>query len=294
MSLRTRSSLPVCLLLAGCGGPADFRDTSEPLPPWTGTTGAGGLTGELPGDTDTAPGSTGPDTTGADATGLDPSGGGVTAGSTGDPSATGCESVDWVWCDDFESGLDPSYVPWIIGEGTVAVDGTRAHSGTGSLRATGLGFTTMLGIPVPGPVFHGRVYLTSDTPMNEGHNTYIAAGEGTGDPNTGEWIRIGEHRQQLEINRRSDDAELLSSGDYNSLEGAVQLQPDVWYCLEFRYDGPGREVQIWVDGVEVESLHATDWGADYATFKLGYERYHGPDKTLWYDDLALDVDRVGC
>lgn len=209
--------------------------------------------------------------------------------------AVGCDVQGVTLCDDFEAGvLGAHYREVNFGPSAIALDSTRAHGGTQSVKVTASGFTQMLATDVPAPRFYGRVYIMSDTPMNPGHNTYINAGEGDGDPNHGEWVRIGEHRAQLEINRKSDDAELLSSGDYNSLDGATQFAPDVWYCVEFLFDGPGREVEIWVDGDAVEKLHATDWGAEYETFKFGYERYHGPDKTLWYDDLALGTQRIGC
>lgn len=211
------------------------------------------------------------------------------------PIDASCDGIQATMCDDFESdALDARYREVNFGPSAFSVDTSRAHSGTRSVKVQSMGFTQMLAVPVPAKTFYGRVYLTSDTPMNPGHNTYIAAGEGDGDPNHGEWIRIGEHREQLEINRKSDDKELLSSGDYNSLEGATQMAADTWYCLEFLYDGPGQTVRIWVDGAPVEKLHATDWTADYETFKFGYERYHGPDKTLWYDDLALGTERIGC
>ncbi|XXT49966.1 hypothetical protein WMF23_00155 [Sorangium sp. So ce542] len=27
---------------------------------------------------------------------------------------------------------------------------------------------------------------------------------------------------------------------------------------------------------------------------FGFEKYHGENKTIWYDDLALSAERVGC
>lgn len=207
----------------------------------------------------------------------------------------GCDGAGAALCDDFEGAqIDPRYREINFGQPAFTLDTSWSHSGQQSIKVTSMGFTQMLAVEVPASKFYGRVYISSDTPMNAGHNTYINAGEGDGDPNSGEWIRIGEHREQLEINRKSDDKEFLSSGDYNSLEGATQFEANTWYCLEFLFDGPGSEVRVWVEGEEVPKLHATDWTANYQTFKFGYERYHGPDKTLWYDDLALGTERIGC
>jgi len=77
--------------------------------------------------------------------------------------------------------------------------------------------------------------------------------------------------------------------------GGVKLLKDTWYCLEFYYDGPGQETRVFVDNTEVAPLHTTDWGTlDYKIFKLGFEKYHGAAKTLWYDDLAIATEQVGC
>lgn len=176
----------------------------------------------------------------------------------------------------------------------MTLDSTVAHGGSRSVKVTGTDFSQMLGVAVPSK-FWGRVYLRSDTDIQMGHNTYVAAGTGTGDPNEGTYIRIGEHQCQLELNRNTDDKELLSNGGTYMCEGGVKLLKDAWYCLEFYYDGPGSETRVFVDGSEVAALHATDWGPyEYKIFKLGFEKYHGAAKTLWYDDLALGPEQLHC
>ena len=176
----------------------------------------------------------------------------------------------------------------------IALDTSVFHGGKQSLKVTGTDFSQMLGVTVPSK-FWGRVYLRSDTDIQQGHNTYVAAGTGSGDPNEGTYIRIGEHQCQLELNRNTDDKELLSNGGQYMCEGGVKLLKDTWYCLEFYYDGPGQETRVFVDSTEVTALHTTDWGAlDYKIFKLGFEKYHGAAKTLWYDDLAIASQQLGC
>src|SRR5690606_20378145 len=174
-------------------------------------------------------------------------------------------------------------------------DATLGRSGTHSLKVVGTGFSQMLGLATPGPAFWGRVYLRSDTEIQDGHNTYVAATDADGDPNSNEQIRIGEHKCQLEVNRRSDDAERLSNvGEYDCT-GGVKLLADTWYCIEYFYDGPNSELRVFVDGAEIPELHVTDWGPyQYQLFKLGYEKYHGGNKTLWYDDVALGTSQIGC
>ncbi len=225
-----------------------------------------------------------------------PAGGSAAGGGgNGDP----CDGAS-ILCSDFETGSIPSeLVFWpehlraMLGS-FVTLDTTTAHRGQSALKVIGTDFSQMLGVAVPS-AFWGRVYLRSDTDIQQGHNTYLAAGTGTGDPNNGTYIRIGEHQCQLELNRSTDDKELLSNGGTYACQGGVQLLKDTWYCLEFSYDGPGQEIRVFVDGAEVDALHSTDWGVfDYKIFKLGFEKYHGQNKTLWYDDLALGTSRLDC
>jgi hypothetical protein len=238
----------------------------------------------------------GQDTGGGSSAGAPSGGGGAGgAGSSGDP----CDGAS-ILCSDFEAMALPSeLVFWpehlrAMQGSFVTLDSTLAHSGQSSLKVTGTDFSQMLGVAVPSK-FWGRVYLRSDTDIQQGHNTYVAAGTGTGDPNNGTYIRIGEHQCQLELNRSTDDKELLSNGGTYACQGGVQLLKDTWYCLEFSYDGPGQEIRVFVDGAEVSALHSTDWGSfDYKIFKLGFEKYHGDSKTLWYDDLALGTAQLGC
>jgi hypothetical protein len=177
----------------------------------------------------------------------------------------------------------------------VSIDSSSANSGTRSVKVVGSEFSQMLGVATHGATFWGRVHLMSDTDIQNGHNTYIAATDGDGDPNAGEHIRIGEHQCQLEVNRKTDDKELLSNGGTYECNGGVKLVANTWYCLEFFYDGPGSSLQVFVDGDEVPELHATDFGPyQYSLFKFGFEKYHGDAKNLWYDDLALGTERIGC
>ncbi|WP_437276340.1 hypothetical protein WME90_34545 [Sorangium sp. So ce375] len=219
----------------------------------------------------------------------------TTSTATGDPDPGGCS----IFCSDFEGGSLPSELQFFPEyqrskmADFVTLDST-GHSGTHSVKVSGTDFSQMLGVAVPSN-FWGRIYLKSATDIQMGHNTYVAAVEGNGDPNNGEQIRIGEHQCQLELNRKSDDKEMLSNGGMYMCSGGVKLVANTWYCLEFHYDGPGRSVSVFVDGAEVNAMHVTDWGPyDYKLFKFGFEKYHGGAKTMWYDDLALNSARVGC
>ena len=52
---------------------------------------------------------------------------------------------------------------------------------------------------------------------------------------------------------------------------------------------------MFVNGTEVTALHVSDWGPyTYDIFKFGFENYGGAVRTLWYDDVVVAPEQVGC
>ena len=42
-------------------------------------------------------------------------------------------------------------------------------------------------------------------------------------------------------------------------------------------------------------LHHTDWPLDtYDSVRFGFEKYAGPGIDVWYDDIAIGTERIGC
>jgi hypothetical protein len=292
--------------LVGCAGSSGMGA------PATGTgTGAGGTAGGSGGvqtsgtggtTTTGAGGATGSGgTAGGTGAGGSSGAGGTTGSGAGGASAGGCPAGT-TFCADFESGTLPAGAMFFpeYQRANVAtfmtIDGAVAHGGTHALKVNGTDFSQMLGVPTAGPTFWVRAYLRADLDIQEGHNTYfLATTDATGDPNMNEAVRVGEHECQLELNRRSDDKELLSNGGTYQCMGGVVLKKETWYCLEAFYDGPNKEVRVFVDKTEVPQLHVTDWGPyTYKMFKFGFEKYHGPNRTLWFDDVAVGPQRIPC
>jgi hypothetical protein len=299
--------VPLCLLMVvsgsvGCGASGD-GGADDVAKGGTGSKagssggGSAGLSGS--GGGQSASGGNGGSAANSQAGGSAGSSGSSSAegGSVGGGSAGPCGAASFL-CTDFEADAIPPELVFFpeylrANQSLISIDSALARGGSRSLKVTGNEFSQMLAATVPSK-FWGRLYLRSDTDIQQGHNTYVAAGTSDGDPNNGEYVRIGEHQCQLELNRKSDDKELLSNGGQYTCSGGVKLLADTWYCLEFLYDGPGSETRVFVDGSEITELHA-DWGPyEYKVFKLGFEKYHGAAKTLWYDDLALAPERIGC
>lgn len=49
-----------------------------------------------------------------------------------------------------------------------------------------------------------------------------------------------------------------------------------------------------LNSTQIGALHA-NWGPHtYAFFKFGYENYSGGARTVWYDDVAVGNQQIGC
>ena len=82
---------------------------------------------------------------------------------------------------------------------------------------------------------------------------------------------------------------------YNDAKPGVAFTPSTWVCLEALIDHTRPEIDVWVDGTEVPDLHHTDWPLDtYDSVRFGFEKYAGPGIDVWYDDIAIGTERIGC
>lgn len=288
----------------GTGSGRDGGNGSGGVPPGTGGAGTAGAHGS--GGSNGSGGAGGPSGTGGTAAGGNGGTGGSGSGTGGAVGLIGRCPAGAIFCADFETGAIPSqalFFPEYLRPTMstyVTVDGTLGHNSAHALKVAGTSFSQMLGVLTGTPTFWTRVYLRSDADVSTimGHGTYVAVTDNNGDPNLGQHVRVGEHSCQLELNRRSDDKELLTDapdGGVYQCSGGIVFAPNTWYCLEGFYDGPRSEVRVFVDGIEATTLHVTDWGPyAYDMFKFGFENYSSPSRTMWYDDIAIASQRIGC
>jgi len=280
-----------------------------------GTTGAGGAAGR--GGTAGAGGSSG----GAGGTGSGGRGGtgggsggrgggaGTSTGGTGGVANPCATRAGLRFCDTFESktvGAFTAAAPWVLqaGTGAITIDGTTpAHSGTKSVKvhATDNDFDTLFVLhdstilPAPSGRFFLRAYLRLSRAMAGGHNSYIIA-----DPfamqGTGNNVRIGEMNAMLMYTIQGDAHGALSNQNfYNDGKPGIAFAPSTWVCLEVLIDRGKPEIDVWVEGTEVPDLHHTDWPLDnYDSIRFGFEKYAGPAIDIWYDDIAIGTERIGC
>ncbi len=235
------------------------------------------------------------------------SGGAGGMGGGGDP----CQAPGMLICDDFEAADAqswPSGSAWEIqqvGQGTVEVDSSvAAHSGTRSIHVHGGDddYQTMFvheGAPLPSPEqrLYLRAYLRLAEPMQSGHNTYFKAGyypDGSGtDPYE---TRVGVHEQMLDINQQEGDRGYLSNEAFwQDMVIGPGLVAGEWRCVEVLLDHANTEIDVWLESQEIPDLHHLDWlQDDYDTVSFGFEKYAGPATDVWYDDVAISTERIGC
>jgi hypothetical protein len=224
-------------------------------------------------------------------------------------------------CDGFESaavGGPPNPQLWTIsqpdctGSGTLAVDGSQAHSGKQSVKVDGGGgycdhifIANASVIATLGPQVYTRLFIRVGVPLGAGHVSFLAMKDSA---DMGGDVRMGGEDMVLMYNRESDDATLPVMSPTGTGE-SVALAANTWTCIESHFDETAGTIDTWVDGKEVAGLvengtptpdvstqwlSQAGWKPTLADFRIGWESYSGQTMTLWFDDVALASQRIGC
>lgn len=234
------------------------------------------------------------------------------------PLANPCKGL--AVCDGFESataGGPPNAALWTVGganctgTGQASVDATAARSGKQSLKVTSTGGYCnhiFAATPVPFPAakrFYGRFYVRFAEALGDGHVTFMAMKD-TADNQRD--LRMGGQNRILMWNRESDDATLPVLSP-QGIALSVVPAAGAWHCVEFSVNGNRGGLKTWFNGAPVTGLQVDTtptpevdsqwlargpWHPALADFRLGWESYAGQPMTLWFDDVALDQERIRC
>lgn len=259
-----------------------------------------------PTDTTTEPGTT-PDPTGTDTSSMpvDPTPGNGTA----------------LLEEDFESyttGAPPEgynlFVGWVYnptnlsGPEMVEVDGAKAHGGSKSLHIKSVSNPAQLAWDIPPGnrrlYVRSWVYLTNRKLGNNSdgnHETLIALRRDPTSANSE--IRFGEIKGAVGTNEVPTDAVSPPVDKWNT---GPEIPKGKWVCIEvaFLADLPYHELYAWADGELVHSVtKAADWhapvpdawmGTSLAQIVFGWHSFTSFSEELWFDDIVIATDRVGC
>ncbi len=284
---------------ASAGGAATGGETTAGGTSTGGATGSGGAVGT--GGTGGAVATGGAVSTGgAVATGGETATGGAGTGGTTEPGA--CPTDAW-FCTGFEDATLPpagaSYQPaykvqsgeWsthmalqtaVVGSKTQALEVKQTNE-----------FWAMLAVPVQAPTFWARLYVRSTEDLGQtDHNAFFMAMTGDGDQNGGDNVEIAEQYCQVVLNLH-DDVVTSIGGTPACGTGHAPLAKDTWHCMEAYFDGPNGAVQVYSDNEKIIDKAGLTT-LDFKTFSFGFVKFHGPDRTMYYDDVAVGPTRIGC
>ena len=271
-----------------------------------GTTGAAGSTGVA--GTGGRAGSTGTaGTTGAAGTGGRAGGPGTAGSGAGGATTSGCPASA-TFCSTFETTALPTGASYKVnaapGEWTrdFAVDTAQKHAGNSSLRvksSTESGTSgsdyKMLAVPATQGTFWTRFWLRSDIDLGGDHNAFTEASD-SDDPNSAVHYEFGE---DVGIDLHVDDSAIRWPVGYgrqtNGSTKPYVLPKNTWYCIEVFYDGANKAQQLYINNQLL--IDAPNFPAAAQTglkfFRFGFHSFHGPARTIWYDDVVVAPTRVG-
>lgn len=234
---------------------------------------------------------------------------------TSDP-ARSCDGHDYILCLDFEDD-EVGGIPegWTRNGDLVSVQDDFAHLGTKSLRTDAQPEwrrriehdASMIGTSHWGRVFY-RVAQPIPT-AGLVHSTHVSL-VGVG-PNIGE----AEYRYFDSIKAPFD-----GQGIEDRLQFVFNVQPqgpefargtgwferyyeDQWHCAEWFVDAAEQSYAFYYDGEELFSFsdgpgnyEESEIPDSYSIITLGWTNYQtaAPGFTAWYDDFAIDDERIGC
>jgi hypothetical protein len=220
--------------------------------------------------------------------------------------------------DDFESGslskwtiTDRDFNPLPSGSNVVAIDTTRAHSGTHSVKITpSNGSGGLFGTVPPGATFYGRAWVYMDADPGMGHwEGIVARGAARNSMTSPAELRLGGQFDILYMNDNQTDGYFLTNPNFFSDHMGVAPPVSKWVCEEFYFGDD--TVKWWITDVnatpaatpflDIEPTSTwyqgeppTPWSPTYATIVFGYGIFGSNTLNVWYDDVAIDTSRIGC
>jgi len=247
---------------------------------------------------------------------------GAGGGAAGSAGSDRCRSGGAL-CDDFEDGAStPDASKWAVltsysgmpsTVNSVVIDGAQAHSGHRSVHVhTETGDPVYLEarkLPGSGNHYFVRAFAYFDVDPGARSRGHWGAVVGVGRKDTGGQdveVRFGGQFDILVANYSPNDALQISSSRDGFYDDGVKLPVRTWTCLEIEFDGAGGALHVFMEGTEIDRLHVTDWGQFghsptpnwspvYDRIRIGYQSWNADTPVdVWYDSIAIDVQRIGC
>jgi hypothetical protein len=232
--------------------------------------------------------------------------------------------------DDFDAGstLDAqwfAYPDFDVNQ-QPKIDTTRTHTPPNAIKLTPSSSGVFLmnqmgaGLPAAGNKFYARVWVNFEkaTSAVGGHSAFLVGA--VGKDNAGTELRLGMSSPGStvmldlnlinatdggggEVTRFSNG--FTTGGNPGDFPGmGFGFEANQWYCVEALFDGAGSEFKVWVADTEIPELTVHDfsangaartmWGPTFNYIKIGGQNYSGNIGPVWYDDIFVGTEPVGC
>jgi hypothetical protein len=245
---------------------------------------------------------------------------GAGGGQSGGPPS--CAASKYLICEDFESTASGAIPMGWNKQGDIEVTTDDAYQSAHSLKVFVTAGKTenyrsiSMNPSALGTGHWGRVYYKVQAPVPAyfAHDTFVAfTGNGPDAAFKNENVRVvdtvhnADATHQFLYNVQPSGAEFGKGSPY-----PYTFQDGGWHCAEWHIDNPTQSYHFYYDGTEVTSI-AIDNGAGkyqgseipaaFSQLTLGVAQYQSPPNgftqqpmwfTAWFDDLALDTNRIGC
>jgi hypothetical protein len=217
--------------------------------------------------------------------------------------------------------------------GAPVIDSSKSASPPNSARTQGTSsgdgsfLVPVSGLPAPMNRFYVRVRINFGTGTSAltGHVGYIVGATTRSESGTelrlGASIPPGFATAMMDLNLQNPidsggEVTRFSNGfttGGNPINAAgFDFIAGHWYCLEALFDGGNDAFQVWVDSTATPNVATeitdmavtnfaatgqparTSWAPTFSFIKIGAQNYSGDIGTVWYDDVVVATQMVGC
>lgn len=203
---------------------------------------------------------------------------------------------DAFFCTGFENGF-PQGTANILGGSPIAnafvLDTTQRNSGAQSFHLPAgpnqAFLYRVLAIPLTRQQFWVRLFFRTDVAFgsSNSHESIFA-------PSTGSLAQDNNNETRIELSEQFGYMLLNVKDALRDPLVRTRLAANEWHCIEARYDGDGGEVEIFANGAPFIDDQAPLLQLDFQTFRLGYMKFNNTTRAVWFDDVVLATNRIGC
>ena len=207
------------------------------------------------------------------------------------------------------------------------IDSSKFHSppnsasSTGTTSGQGAALIPISGLPTAVNHYYVRVWVNFAKATNAvtGHAAFLV-GASTRDQ-SGTELRLGVSippgfataMVDLNLQNPTDGSGEVTRFSNGFTTGADPLDmagttfdADTWTCVEALFDGGHNEFRLWIGGNEVTNMHVTNfaarptdpprvmWAPSFNFLKIGAQNYSGDIGQVWYDDVVVGSEQIGC